>query len=152
MKKGTYFFDVIGSNFRTNELQSIIGITQLKKIDKFLKNRIKISEIYKKNISNLTFQKIPNYVTKHPNMVFFAFAKNKKTRDRIIKYLNKNGIDAKHAWVPIHLQPCNPEMHKIKNKNSERAFNNGLFLPLYNDMKINDAKLIVKKIENFTRT
>ena len=147
--KGSYLFDEIGTNFRTNELQSAIGISQLNKIEKFIEKRIRIATLYRKNITNLSFQEIPIHVTRHPYMMFFAFAKDKKTRNKLVKFLNKNGIGARLPWAPIHLQPCNSEMHKIKNEKSEFVFNTSLILPMYNNMTIKDAKFVIKHIENF---
>ena len=42
-------------NFRLSDLHASIGITQLKKINKFIQYRKKLSLIYKKNIKILQF-------------------------------------------------------------------------------------------------
>lgn len=146
--KDRYSSDYIGSNFRTTDLQSAIGITQLEKLDRHLRQRKKITELYRKNIQTLEFQNIPNYVTKNSNQICFCMAKDQKSRDFIVKSLQKNKIDCRKPWTPIHLQPCNPELKNYLCTNTEEIFTKLLSLPLYSGMKISDAKRIIEIINS----
>lgn len=142
-KTEQYVHDVVGTNFRTTDLQSAIGIEQLKKIEKHIEQRNKIANEYKNKIKKFKFQEIPDYVTKHSFMLFFGLTKNHNERDQIINHLNKHGIDARKTWTPIHMQPCNSELNKINCKNAEQIFDKALTLPIYNNMKIEDANTII---------
>ena len=142
-----YVHDVIGTNFRTTDLQSAIGIQQLKNVEEHISARNIIANEFKNNINQVTFQKIPKYVNKHSYMLFFALAKSKKERDNYINKLNKNGIDARKSWTPIHMQPCNPELKSSKCPNSEQVFECGFTLPIFNNMTIDEANLIIESFK-----
>ena len=51
---------MLGYNFRLNELQSALGLSQLKQLDNFIKKRIAIAKYYKKELYSLplSFKKI----------------------------------------------------------------------------------------------
>jgi|TARA_B110000467_G_C18320806_1_gene485068 perosamine synthetase len=138
-----YLSESIGTNFRTTDLQSAIGIIQLKKIETHLKRRNEIASEYRKKIKQLKFQKIPKYVTKHSNQISFALAKNEQTRNIFVEGLNKIGIDSRKPWTPIHMQPCNPELSGFHCNNAVEIFKNSLALPLFNNMKLSEAKKVI---------
>ena len=62
-----YFHKVLGYNYRMTDISASIGLIQLKKINKILKEKNKISKIYDKLLINDLIQtpKIPKYVTRH---------------------------------------------------------------------------------------
>jgi dTDP-4-amino-4,6-dideoxygalactose transaminase len=105
--------------------------------------------MYKNEIKNLKFQMIPDYVTKHSYMLFFAYANNKLQRDKMIEYLTKTGIDARKSWTPIHMQPCNPELKSIKCVSAEAVFDNVLTLPIYNAMTKSEAQNVIDCCNKF---
>ena len=43
-----YIHDALGYNYRMSALSASLGISQLKKVDKFLERKIDIFELYKK--------------------------------------------------------------------------------------------------------
>lgn len=142
-KTEQYIHDIVGTNFRTTDLQSAIGIQQLKKIEKHIEQRTNIANEYKNNIKEFKFQEIPDYVTKHSFMLFFGLANTQNQRDNIIKKLNTNGVDIRKTWTPIHMQPCNKELNGIKCENTQQIFERSFTLPIYNNMKIKDAQTII---------
>lgn len=143
-----YVHNILGSNFRTTDVQSAIGLEQLRKMDKFIENRNKIAKKYKSELQDFEFQIIPQFSTLHTYMLFFLIAKNKIQRNKILKELVKNNIDARNPWMPIHMQPCNSELHKNKCPNSEDIYNRALTLPIYNSMKIEEAQKVIDCIKS----
>jgi len=145
--KKKYVHEYIGSNFRITDIQSALGISQLEKIDTYIEKRNKIANLYREKITSLTFQHVPDYVTKHSYMLFFGMAKSSSDKNKILSNLEKNHVDARPSWLPVHLQPCNPELNKFKLLSSEKIYSHSLTLPIFNSMKLNDAKRLVKYIE-----
>lgn len=141
-----YVHDYIGSNFRITDLQSAIGIEQLKKINKFILRRNEIAEKYRRNLIDLKFQEIPTYVTKHSYMLFFALAKNTDKRDEFLKKGNKMGVDCRKAWLPIQNQPCFPELSHIRCKNALDIFNRAFTLPIYNSMTNVEVEYVINAL------
>jgi perosamine synthetase len=145
---GEYIHSIIGSNFRITDLQSTLGIEQLNKIDTFLKTRNKIALEYQKNIKELNFQQVSNYVNNHSYMMFFAFAENSAMRDKYLHTLRTNGIDARLSWLPLNNQPVNDAFHKSVFPNSENIYSNSLTLPIYNSMTDDELKFVIETCQN----
>ena len=140
---GQYDSRIFGLNFRISDVHSAIILEQLKKINRFLNHRKKIASIYKEELKNCTFQEIPEYVTRHPYMLFYALFPA-KTRNKINNYLNKNGIETRICWPPIHLQKYHSKLFANPNfQNTEKIFSKTICLPMGNNISENDAFLIV---------
>ncbi len=134
---------MIGCNYRFTDIQAVLGTNQLKQINKFISQRIKIANEYTNKIKTLTFQKTPKYVTTHTHMLFFAFSKNVNERDKNLKFLRDNGIDARLPYMPIHRQPCNPELENSNAPNSNLIYETGFTLPIFNDMTEDECNLVI---------
>lgn len=147
-KSREYQHELIGSNFRITDLQSSIGIQQLKKIDKFLNQRKKIVDQYKTKLKNVKFQMAPEYTTRNNNMMFFAMYSDKKTRDNSFEFLTSKGIEVKFSWPPIHQQPSNPELQGSNYPNTCEISDTTLMLPIYNDMTDDEVEFVIQSCNN----
>ena len=58
-KNDKFLNNMLGFNFRMNEIEAAIGIEQLKKLKKFLKKKQSLSIKLSKNLKNLKGLKIP---------------------------------------------------------------------------------------------
>ena len=138
-----YSHELIGSNFRTTDLQSSIGIEQLKKITQHLSRRNEIVQLYKQKLKNVRFQETPLYNHKHSNMMFFVIYPNKEIRDKNFQNLQANGIDVKLPWPPLHIQPANPELNHNVHKNTELISNSSLMFPIFNTMTNDQVEYVI---------
>lgn len=112
-QKFIYNKDFFGSNYRLTEVQSIVGINQLKKINKTLKKRNYIAEKYMeifKKYEELIYFYLPPKNIKSAWYRFYIFLnkkiKNKKFfRDQIIKKLKQKNIICYYGTCPeIYLE------------------------------------------------
>lgn len=139
-----------GLNFRMSDLHASIGVEQIKKINNFLKHRNKLAKIYKEELQGFEFQRIPKYVTIHPFMLFgVLFDKNK--RNKINNFLNKNRIETRICWKPVHLQKYFQSGKKYRLPNTESIFSRIINLPMGNGLTENDAYVVTKTIKNFLK-
>lgn len=139
-----------GLNFRISDIHAAIGVEQIKKINNFLKHRNKLARIYKEELHEFEFQKIPKYVTLHPFMLFgILFDKN--NRDKMNNFLNKNGIETRICWRPVHLQKYFNNKKTYSLKNSEIIYSRIINLPMGNGLEQEDVmkvSSVVKKINS----
>lgn len=145
-KHGTeYSFEGFGLNLRMTDILSAIGRVQLAKINKALKHRKKLVDLYKKELSGkFEFQEIPSYVTRHANM-FFAILCDKKQRAIMQKKLLERGISTRVTFTPAHLQMWHRQHFKnLKFKNSEVIFSRILSLPLGNKITLPQVEQVIR--------
>lgn len=145
-------WDLYGLNLRITDLQSAIGLAQIKKLDAFIKNRNAIVNFYKSELDNLLeFQEVKSYVNIHPFMMCIAYANEKKVK-QIYEGLLKFNIQARLGWAPLHKQPVFRDSFKfVKLKESEEFSKKVICLPIYNGMKTNEAEIVVNKIKSILK-
>jgi perosamine synthetase len=95
---GNYDVNLVGLNFRMDEIRSSLGLYQLDKLDRFIKLRKKNFLYLKKNISKIPGLNILNSdCEKHIKSSYYSICiilknKFKRKRFQIIKKLNQRGI------------------------------------------------------------
>jgi len=144
----------IGLNLRPTDIQSAIGIVQLKKVHKYLSIRENIAKIYMSELNEFVeFQYVPDYVTRHPWMLFMCLAKNKSERDSLNKFLNEHGIETRIPWPPVHLQPYyKRKLGNLSYPNAESVYERVLSLPIGNAMTESEAFRVADVVRAFYKT
>ena len=147
----------LGYNYRLPDLNCALGLSQLKKLNKFINRRQKISEIYDNFFTDKNKfaipKKIKNTINSHHLYPILLNLKNiKKTKEKIIKEFLKNKIRVQVHYIPINTQPYYKKKYgfnKNNYKNSLFFFKRCISLPIYYDLnnrQINYIKKVCKKI------
>lgn len=144
-----YSFEGFGLNMRMTDILSAVGRTQLAKINKALKHRKKLVDLYKKELGGkFEFQEIPSYATVHANMFFAFLLKNKILRSKIQKKLFEKGISTRVTFTPAHLQTWHRRHFKnLKFKNAETIFSKILSVPLGNKITVDQVEKVIKALK-----
>lgn len=146
-KPWEYHHSTIGFNFRITEMQSALGLVQLRKLPKFLKRRIEFAHIYHDILGNkVGYQEIPKY--SKSSYFLFSILVDHKRRDKIVQNLIKQGISVK-TWKPVHLQP--PYINRkgiipYSLTNSEYLTERVINLPIHNNLTEELVKLIGERV------
>ena len=141
----------LGYNYRMNEIQAALGISQLSKLKKFIRNRNEIAQNYIKLIKNpnIKFQEInkKNKSSYHLMIIKIDLKKIKKSYKKVFNEFQKNNIGVNLHYYPIHLQPYYiKHTGKIKLQNAEDYASRSLSVPIFYGMKKLEQSLIIKKI------
>ena len=158
-KKFWWDYDVIepSLNFRMSEIQAALGITQIKKIFKFLKYRRKIAKIYDTKLSNIDTLTIPLKIncnhSYHLYPILIDFKKLKKTKKNLFQIFLKQNIKLQVHYKPTHLFSYYKKKYKNKKnvlKNSEKFYQQELSLPIFFNLKKDIIYKVIKIIKDFT--
>ena len=147
-----YYSNEDGINSRLDEIQASILNFKLSIIEKLIKKRRQLANLYNKELS-MTDLVLPK-LNKNSDHVYHLFTVYHPKRDKIIKELRKNFIETKIIYpYPIH--KMKPYKGLIKNKkrlkNSEIKAKGIFCLPIYPELKNMEViKIcrIIKKILN----
>ena len=144
-----------GFNYRISDINCALGLGQLKKINKFIKNRKKIFNIYrneiKKNINQIS---LPFYSMCKPSYHLFLisinFKKIRSTKDKLLIFLKKNNIYCQYHYIPIYrFKLFNQKINLLRYKGAESYYQNTLSLPIFYNLNFISQKKIINKIKNF---
>ncbi|MEM3765628.1 MAG: DegT/DnrJ/EryC1/StrS family aminotransferase [Candidatus Bathyarchaeia archaeon] len=155
----TWYYDVedLGYNYRLNEVQAALGISQLKRISKGIRRRIRLAHYYTKKLNNMTRGIItPNQASDRTHIFHLYVIRVKENiaginRDTLFSKLRENGIETSVHYTPLHLMSFYRKMLKTRLGTlpvTERVYKEVLSLPLYPTMTRKDVDFITETIRN----
>jgi len=158
--KKSYFFQATYPGFKYNftDIQSAIGIEQIKKLRKIIKYRKKLKKIYKFNLEHLVNKNLIKLQQSRKNFYsaeyIFTILLNKKKinfeRDDLIEFLKKNKINTTVHYIPANMHSFYAKKFtKFNLKNSDYFYENVLSLPFNNYLKKKDVIYICDKLKKF---
>lgn len=136
-----YWHSSIGFNYRMTNLQGALGVAQLESLNLFLKKKIENAKLYTKLLKNIKGLKIQS----EEGNVYWMYCILSDKKDEIIKALNKESIETRPLFIPIHIMP-----HHNSNQRfpiSQDLSNRGLSLPSSVNLKKEEIKRICKIIK-----
>lgn len=136
-----YQHSELGYNYRMSNVVAGIGRGQLKVLDKRVDKKNYIYNFYKQELGKLEgIQFMPSNEWDKPNYWLSVITLNGKVRPiDLMQALEKENIESRPVWKPMHLQPFFEKYDYIGNRVSEDLFNNGVCLP--SDSKMTDSEL-----------
>ncbi len=152
--KKHFYHQEVAFAYRMSALQAALGLAQLEEFERFLQIKNQLAETYLSNLSNLSSLILPSEKTgvKRIYWNYDILVKDLKTRDKLVKFLQKKGIESRIFVIPMHLQPAFTRLGLFKGKTypiSEKLSNQGLSLPLGLALRINEVKYICNQIKQF---
>lgn len=138
-----YHHEIVGYNYRLNNIQSAFLSAKLPYLDKWNAGRLRISKRYFQLIAP---QLLTNY-ERFDEHNFHVFSINVPKRDEFMKRLNEKGIATNiHYPIPIHRQKA--YIHKFRSKKSfpltEEQSGSCLSLPMYPYLTLREAEFVAK--------
>jgi dTDP-4-amino-4,6-dideoxygalactose transaminase len=138
-----YQHSEIGYNYRMSNIIAGIGRGQLHVLDERVKQRRKNNSFYRELLTDFSFIEFQNEPEFHySNFWLTTILINKNQCDispsAIRQIMEKDNIETRPLWKPMHLQPVFADCPAYMNGTSERLFMNGLCLPSGSNLTEND--------------
>lgn len=143
-----YDIKLLGRNYRITDFQCALGISQLKKIDAFIKRRNEIAAMYNdefEKIDGITSQYVLPYIT-HGWHIYPVLVEN---REKVFLKLRDNEIGVNVHYVPTY----NFSLYKQFNidpkdyPNTEHISSKVLSLPIYPKMTDGEVERVIKTVK-----
>jgi perosamine synthetase len=109
---GWFQHSEIGYNYRISEINCVLGIAQLERIDSILTLREEVARTYQRNLSSLPGLRLPVLEMPSGKISWFVYVVrlaesfSQEQRDWIVSEMNRRGISCGRYFAPIHLQPA----------------------------------------------
>jgi len=143
---------LLGFNYRITDFQAALGISQIKKLSEFIKNRNKIFNFYNKALKNTKWvlPKITkdNYSANHLYVIRLPHQFIKK-RKKVFEFLRKKGIIVNVLYIPIYKQPYYKNLKGISKNllNCENYYNSSISIPMYVGLSQKNQIKVIKVLK-----
>ena len=142
---GSDIHQTIGYNFKFTEMQAVIGLAQMEKLDFRVTRKKQIYSLYLKLLSDVPELKFFSHDLQYTAPWFIdCLAQN---RDGLMKYLKEKNIGSRVMYPPLNEQPAYsiPGLHPI----SKNVGQNGLWLPSMSQLTDDEVHYICDAIIEF---
>jgi len=143
----------LGYNYRMDELSAALGCSQMERIEEILDKRVKVAGMYGEKLAEVEEVQvsfIADYVSRMSWFVYVIRLKRGIDRNKVIKYLNEEGVQCKPYFTPIHLQPFYRKMFGYKEGDfpvTEDVTGRTIALPFFNNLKEEQVEYVVNKLK-----
>jgi len=136
-----------GFNYRMTDIQAVIGLEQLKKLDSIIAKRRDIDKLYKKYLADIKWLKLPEepiYARSNWQSYPVRITPDAPVpRDDIMQYLLDNRVSSKPGVMNIHKEkPYSSSGFSLPE--SEKARSEVILIPVYDGLDENEIKSITK--------
>jgi perosamine synthetase len=144
-------FNLLGFNFRMTDIQGALGMSQLKKLDKFIEERKQRAAFYSKELAGIEWLRTP--VTpdgySHGWQAYVCYIDESKApmpRNEIMEFLQANGVSTRPGTHAIHMLGLYKERFGLTADDFPGARDCDLYsmaIPLHNKMTEEDYFYII---------
>lgn len=139
-----------GYNYRMSNIVAAIGVGQMEVLDERIKKCREIFKWYKEELDDIQeIEFMPELHDTKGNRWLSTLTFDKTDYKKVIDELNKNNIESRPLWKPMHLQPLFKDALCENNGVGEELFSKGICLPSGSSMSKDDVLKvceIVKKV------
>jgi UDP-4-amino-4,6-dideoxy-N-acetyl-beta-L-altrosamine transaminase len=136
----------LGFNYRLTDIQAALGLSQLSRLEEFVKKRQSLAAAYDdafKANRSIQSQFVPTYTQSARHLYVVQVPANQQKT--FYTQLYAQGIQANLHYIPIHLQPFY-QAQGFKRRdfpNAEIYFQRALSLPLFPELSPEDQQMVI---------
>ena len=157
---GPWYYEMhyLGYNYRITDIQCALGLSQLRKIEKFVERRNKIARMYdeafKDNPLITIPPKPPHEDSRHAYHIYPLLLDKRISKKEVFMKLREKGILCQIHYIPVHLQPYYREKFGYKEgdfKNAEEYYRREITIPLYPKMTDEEVEYVIGCVKEIVR-
>ncbi len=152
---GPWYHEIqeLGYNYRLTDIQCALGLGQLSKAEKFVRDRQKIAGKYQKELGpfkEIELIGVPKDRT-HAYHLFIMMLDGPKKRLAMFEHLSRNGISCQVHYIPVYYHPLYQGLGYERGlcQRAEEFYSRILSIPIYPGLTDEQADMIIRKIKVF---
>ncbi|ADR37617.1 UDP-4-keto-6-deoxy-N-acetylglucosamine 4-aminotransferase [Oceanithermus profundus DSM 14977] len=155
--EGPWYYEVqqLGYNYRLTDVQSALGLSQLRKLDAFIARRRAIAERYFENLRDLPQLQLPAV---RPDVkpgwhLFVVRVVEPKRRRAFFERLRDLGLGVQVHYIPVHWHPIYQELGFKRGQfpRAEDYYARAVSLPIFPKMSDADVDSVIERVRRAVR-
>ena len=151
-----WYYEVqeLGYHYRVTDIQCALGLSQLKKIDKFLSRRRELAINYDLAFENLknckpVQKKMRDISSNHLYILKVNFKKLKKARADLMREFKSVGIQTQVHYIPVTSHPYFRKKNFKKHNlfNAYQYYDSALSIPLFYDLTDKEQRYVIEQVK-----
>jgi perosamine synthetase len=152
---GDWYYEMhnLGHNYRLTDIQSALGLAQLRRLDKFVDRRREIARKYELAFQGLTgiktLKETPNAVSSYHLYVILT-----PQRTAVYNNLRAAGLIVNVHYIPVYLQPYYQRLGYEAGAcpNAERYYAQTISLPMYPKLSDAEQDYVIAKVKEAVKS
>ena len=149
--EGSWYYEQIGLgyNYRMNDIQAALGLSQLQRLDEFVSSRHAIANRYENLLADLPvitpWQHADNYSALHLYVIRLNLADIDKTHSQVFEALRGAGIGVNLHYIPVYRQPYYESLGFKAGycPEGERYYAEAISIPMYPGLTVKQQNKVV---------
>ncbi|WP_456392308.1 UDP-4-amino-4,6-dideoxy-N-acetyl-beta-L-altrosamine transaminase [Nitratifractor sp.] len=151
MKPWEYEMHTLGFNYRITDMQCALGLSQLKKLDRFIHRRIALAKNYDAAFSDTLVNPLYRYDGRssyHLYVVRVDFERTKITKEELFIAARERGIGLQLHYIPINKQPYYRSLGYGEEPTPvmDRYYREAFSLPIYPKLTDEQQRYVIETI------
>ena len=148
---GRYNHVMLGYNYRMNDILAALGIVQLGRLEKIMKEKENIVAQYTdqlQGVEGVQLPYLPDYVDRH-SWYMYAIKVDQEIRDSVAEHLKKNNVDTRLSFPPIHIQQFFQDRFGYNSENlpaSYKTWKRLINLPIWPGLTMHQIEYVSEKV------
>lgn len=157
MEQGDWYYEMIdlGFNYRMNDIQAALGLSQLEKLDGFIERRREIAALYNEKLAQVAGVIIPKQLKEtesgwHLYMIQLDENILKKSRRAVFDEMRAMNIGVHVHYIPVYWHPYYQDLgyHEGISPVAEKWYECALTLPIFPEMTEKDVDEVVEMLKD----
>lgn len=142
----------LGFNYRMTEIQAALGLSQMARLDAFVKERHLIASEYDSLLSDLSitipYQRQENYSAYHLYVIRLSREQRGLSHRQVFEKMRLEGIGVNLHYIPIYRQPYYARMNYniVEFPNAEAYYKEAISLPIFPGLDSGQIKDVVRAL------
>lgn len=147
---GAWYYEQLelGYNYRISDIQCALGISQMKKLDKFILRRREIAQRYQDALKHIDGITTPEQLDNCNSSWHLYVIQVRKDRKAIFNSLRQAGIGVNVHYIPVYKHPYYQKMgyDGIVCKSAESLYERSISIPIFPAMKDKEQAYVIDKL------
>ena len=152
--KGSWYYEVIDNGFKynTTDINSAIGLAQLKKVEWMRKKREEIAQKY--TSAFIRTKVTPPIIKSDRETSWHLYVIKVNNRDELFEKLRENGIGTSVHFIPVHKHPYYKKTYGYKDGDypvANYVYEKSLSLPIYPSLNDDEVDYIIDRVLKYAK-